>query len=149
MLVLKPSVGIIKATKLDFSLINFILNHFLKVKWRTPIKVEKCRNNWSGYWPDEKLIRIDLKQGTSLKYIIATLLHEIRHVKQVKEVKGIRFNYSNYTEYYNSPEEKDARKFEKLTSDVCKIYNSFKCIEEKYAKFNFDSFQELNDNNKK
>ena len=149
MLVLKPSAGILKATNLDFKLINFILSGFFKVKWRTPIKVEKCRNNWSGYWPDDKIIRIDLKQGTSLKYIIATLLHEIRHVKQVKEIKGIRFNYSNYTEYYNSPEEKDARKFEKLAVDVCKIYDSYKSIEEKYAKFNFDSFKELIDNNKR
>jgi hypothetical protein len=45
MLVLKPSSGIVKATKLDFNLINFILSQFLKVKWRTPIKVEKCRDN--------------------------------------------------------------------------------------------------------
>jgi len=149
MLVLKPSPGIVKATKLDFNLINFILSQFFKVKWRTPIKVEKCRDNWSAFWPDDKLIRIDLKQGTSLKYIISTLLHEIRHVKQVKEIKEIRFDYSNYTEYYNSPEERDARKFEKLTSDVCKIYNSYKSIEEKYAKFNFDSFQELINNNKR
>lgn len=149
MLVLKPSSGIVKATKLDFNLIASILNQFLKVKWHTHIKVEKCRDNWSGYWPDERLIRIDLKQGTSLKYIISTLLHEIRHVKQVKEIKGIRFNYSNYTEYYNSPEEKDARKFEKLAVDVCKIYDSYKSIEEKYAKFNFDSFKELIDNNKR
>jgi hypothetical protein len=149
MLVLKPSSGIVKATKLDFNLINFILSQFLKVKWRTPIKVEKCRDNWSAYWPDDKIIRIDLKQGTSLKYIITTLLHEIRHVKQVKEIKGIRFNYSNYTEYYNSPEEKDARKFENLAVNVCKIYDSYKGIEEKYAKFNFDSFKELIDNNKR
>jgi hypothetical protein len=149
MLVLKPSSGIVKATKLDFNLIASILNQFLKVKWHTHIKVEKCRDNWSGYWPDERLIRIDLKQGTSLKYIISTLLHEIRHVKQVKEIKGIRFNYSNYTEYYNSPEEKDARKFEKLAVDVCKIYDSYKSIEEKYAKFNLDSFKELIDNNKR
>ena len=149
MLVLKPSAGISKATNLDFKLINFILSGFFKVKWRTPIKVEKCRNNWSGYWPDEKLIRIDLKQGTSLKYIIATLLHEIRHVKQVKEIRGIRFDYNSYKEYYNSPEEKDARKFEKLTTDVCKIYNNYKSIEEKYSKYNFNSFEELMDNSNK
>jgi len=149
MLILKPSVGIVKATKLDFNLINFILNRFLKFKWRTPIKVEKCRDNWSGFWPDDKLIRIDLKQGTSLKYIIAILLHEIKHIKQVKEIKGIRFDYESYNEYYNSPEERDARKFEKLTSDVCKIYNSYKSIDEKYTKFDFDSYKELIDSNKR
>ena len=143
MLILKPSVGILKATNLDFKLINFILSGFFKVKWRTPIRVEKCRENWSGYWPDDKLIRIDLKQGTSLKYIISTLLHEIRHIKQVKEIKGIRFDYDSYKEYYNSPEEKDARQFEKLTTDVCVIYKSYKKIEEKYNQYNFNCFKEL------
>jgi hypothetical protein len=148
MLVLKPSTGIVKATQLDFNLINFILNRFIKVKWRTPIKVEKCRDDWSAYWPDSKVIKIDIKQGTSLKYIITTLLHEIRHVKQVKEIKSIRFNYDTYNEYYNSAEERDARKFEKLTTDVCRIYNSYKNIEAKYEKFNFSSFKELTDNKK-
>lgn len=149
MLVLKPSPGIAKATKLDFNLINFILNRFLKVKWRTPIKVQICKQHWSEYWSDEKIIKIDIKQGTSLKYIISTLLHEIRHVKQVKEVKNIRFDYENYNEYYNSPEEKDARQYEKLAADVCRIYNGYKSIEEKYAKFKFDSFKELIYNNKR
>lgn len=149
MLVLSPSKGLAKLTKLDFNLIGFILNRFIKVKWRTPIKVQICKHNWSEYRSDKKLIKIDIKQGTSLKYIISTLLHEIRHVKQVKEVKNIRFDYENYNEYYNSPEEKDARKYEKLTVDVCRIYNGFKSIEKKYAIFDFDSFKELIYNNKR
>ena len=149
MLVLNPSKALVNATKLDFNLISFILNRFLKVKWRTPIKVQICKQDWSAYWPDKKIIKIDIKQGTSLKYIISTLLHEIRHVKQVKEVKNIRFDYKNYNEYYNSPEEKDARKYEMLTGNVCCIYDKFKSIEEKYAKFKLDSFKELIDNNKR
>jgi hypothetical protein len=149
MLVLNPSKGLVKITELDFNLINFILNRFIKFKRRTTIKVQICNQDWSGYWSDKKLIKIDIKQGTSLKYIIATLLHEIRHVKQVNEVKNIRFNYENYNEYYNSAEEKDARKYEKLTADVCCIYNGFKRIDEKYVKFNFDCFKELIDNNKR
>lgn len=149
MLILIPSKSINKATKIDFNLLNFILNRFLNIKRRMYIKVEKSRNCWSAYWPDEKMIRIDLDQGTTLKYIIATLLHEIRHIKQVTKNKNISFDYQSYNEYYNSTEEKDARKFEKLTLDVCNIYKSYKKIEEKYNQFNFNSFKELTYNVKR
>lgn len=149
MLILIPSKTIVKSTKIDFNLLNFILNRFLNIKRRTYIKVEKSRSGWSAYWPDEKIIRIDLGQGTMLKYIIATLLHEIRHIKQVAVIKDISFDYQSYNEYYNSPEEKDARKFEKLTSDVCIIYKSYKKIEEKYNQFNFRCFKELTYNIKR
>lgn len=148
MLTLTPSTRVIRATKLDFGLISFILSRFLKAGAPMLIKVERCRSDWSGYWPDSKVIRIDLKQGTSLKYIISTLLHEIRHVTQIKQIKDMHFNYENYNEYYNSPEERDARKFEKLTVDVCRIYNSYKGIEEKYSKFSLNSFKELIDTSK-
>lgn len=146
MLTLIPSRSIDKVTKIDFNLLNYIFNRFISVKKNTYIKVEKSRTNWSAYWQYEKMIKIDLTQGTTLKYIVTTLLHEIRHVKQVIEIKDISFDYKSYNEYYNSPEEKDARKFEKLTSDVCSIYRGFKKIEDKYDKYNFNSLKELSDN---
>ena len=149
MLVLIPSRNIVKVTKIDFDLLNYIFNRFISIKNNTYIKVEKSRTSWSAYWQDEKMIRVDLTQGTTLKCIVSTLLHEIRHVKQIIEIKDISFDYANYNEYYNSPEEKDARKFEKLASDVCNIYKSFKKIEDKYYKYNFNSLKELSDNVKK
>jgi hypothetical protein len=146
MIVLSPSQGIIKDTKLDYDLISFILSQFIIVKRKTVLRVEKCRDAYSCFFPDEKLIKIDLKQGTSLKYIISTLLHEIRHFIQVKQFNSLRFSYKNYDEYYNSAEERDARKFEKLTTEVCKIYNNYQIIKRKFLELDLNSFRELSDN---
>lgn len=143
MIILQPSAGFIKATGLDFKLLTFILSRCIKIHPRVVIKIYKNKQGWSEFWSDTKVIKIDLKQGTSLKYIVSTLLHELRHFNQVRVFKSIRFNYSTYNEYYNSAEERDARKFEKLAADVCRIYNSYKSIEEKFNKFKFDSWKEL------
>ena len=143
MIILQPSAGFVKATGLDFKLLTFILSRFIKIHSRAVIRIHKSKQDWSEFWPDDKIINIDLKQGTSLRYVVSTLLHELRHYNQVKVFKSIRFNYSTYNEYYNSAEERDARKFEKLATDVCKIYNGYKSIEEKFKKFKFDSFKEL------
>ena len=44
--------------------------------------------------------------------------------------------FSSYKAYYNSTEEKDARKQEKLTSEIVKIYDNYKKAEEKFKRFN-------------
>lgn len=143
MIILQPSAGFIKATRLDFKLLTFILSRFIKIHSKVVIKIYKSKQDWSEFWPDDKIINIDLKQGTSLRYVVSTLLHELRHYNQVKVFKSIRFNYDSYNDYYNSAEERDARKFEKLATDVCKIYNGYKSIEDKFKEFKFDSFKEL------
>jgi len=147
MLVLSPSPGIIKDTKLDYDLISFILSQFITVKRKVYLKVEKSKTTYSCCYPDEKLIQIDLKQGTSLKYVIATLLHEVRHYIQIKHFNSkIQFKYASYNDYYNSAEEKDARKYEKLTTEVCKIYTNYQIIKRKFLELDLDTFKELNDN---
>lgn len=143
MIILQPSAGFVKATELDFKLLTFILSRFIRTRSRVVVKIHKSKERWSEFWPESKVIKIDLKQGTSLKYVVATLLHELRHYNQVRVFKSIRFNYDTYNEYYNSAEERDARKFEKLATDVCRIYNSYKSIEGKFIKFKFDSWKEL------
>jgi len=143
MIILQPSAGVVKATGLNFKLLTFILSQFIKIHSRSVIKIHMCKHDWSEFWPDKKVIKIDLKQGTSLRYVVATLLHELRHYNQVRIFKSIRFDYCTYNEYYNSAEERDARKFEKLATDVCKIYNGYKSIENKFKEFKFDSFKEL------
>jgi hypothetical protein len=52
------------------------------------------------------------------------------------------FEYDNYIEYYTSPEEKDARNFEKLATEVCHIYRCYKKINEKISLFEMDSPKE-------
>ena len=45
--------------------------------------------------------------------------------------------FASYNAYNNSKEEKDARKQEKLTTEVMSIYDSFKKAEEKFRRFNY------------
>jgi len=141
---LKPSKAIVAETNLDFNLISYILSRFIQTKRKIKLKIYKSNSNFSAFYVGKNVIRINLKENNTLKYYISTLLHEIRHYLQVKNVsKKILFQYANYIEYFTSPEEKDARKFEKLAADVCKIYNCYKKIDEKILKFNLDSFKEL------
>ncbi len=144
MIELKPSKAIVAETNLDFNLISYILSRFIQTKHKVKLKIYKSNSNFSAFYIGKNVIRLNLKENNTLKYYISTLLHEIRHYLQVKNVsKKILFQYVNYIEYFTSPEEKDARKFEKLAAEVCKIYNCYKKIDEKILKFNLDSFKEL------
>lgn len=144
MIELKPSKAIVAETNLDFNLISYILSRFIQTKRKIKLKIYKSNSYFSAFYVGKNVIRINLKENNTLKYYISTLLHEIRHYLQVKNVSNkILFQYANYIEYFTSPEEKDARKFEKLAADVCKIYNCYKKIDEKILKFNLDSFKEL------
>ena len=71
------------------------------------------------------------------RYVFSTILHELRHGFQENV---FRFHalakFSSYNAYYNSEEERDARKQEKLTTEVIRIYDSFKKAEEKFERFN-------------
>ena len=154
MIELIPSKAVLDETQIDFNLLSFIISRFLPIKKYTSIKVYKSKSNFSALYVNDGIIRINFKEGSSLRYIISVILHEVRHFVQTKKVKRkLLFNYSNYIEYYTSPEEKDARKFEKLTTEVCHIYKNYQKIAEKINNFGLDSFKELEynggeDNNK-
>jgi hypothetical protein len=146
MIKFNPSKGVIDATGIDFDLLSFILARVFPAKFTRTLRVEKARNNnnYSGYYPDTKIIRLFLRENRSLRYVIATILHELRHYFQIREYEEVlELTYESYQEYYNSPEEIDARKFEKLTGDICKIYRAYKSIEEKIKYLGIDSFKEL------
>jgi len=145
MIKFKPTAGIIKTTKLDYDLISFILSRIIKLKRRVTLRVERSKRSYSYYYDKRKVICINTNEGTSLKFIIATLLHEVRHCMQLRqECNDIDFNYyTSYWNYYSSPEERDARRFEKLATEVCKIYKQYKIIENKFKRYDLDSFKEL------
>jgi hypothetical protein len=144
MITLKPTNGMIKTTKLDYDLISFIFSRFITLKRRITLRVEKSKCNYSYYYDKRKVIYINTNEGTSLKFIIGTLLHEVRHCMQLRqEHNGIDFQYTSFWNYYSSPEEKDARRFERLAAEVCKIYKQYKIIEKKFKEYDLDSFKEL------
>lgn len=141
MIIFKPTSGFLKKTDLDFKIINTIFNTFISTPRKVTIKVECARSNYSAFYFVGKRIAINTRQGTSLRYVISTLLHEIRHYFQIANFRDhIQYHFPSYNAYYNSPEERDARKFEKLTREVCKIYTEFKSIETKIKLLDLDNF---------
>jgi hypothetical protein len=139
-----PTNGIIKATGLDFDLLTFIISRFLNVKYSRALRVERSKKIYSYYCDDNKVIYINTRESTALKFIVATLLHEVRHYMQMREkCNNLDFTYTSYWNYYSSPEERDARKFERLATEVCKIYNQYRIIESKFKKYELDYFKEL------
>ena len=146
MIVFKPTLGIVQDTELDFELLSFIFTKVFNAKERVELKVEKSRNrnSFSGYYHGSKLIRIFVHENATLRYFISTLLHEVRHHYQF-EIFGDKINtlHESYRSYYNSAEEVDARKMEKITGDVCKLYRTYKSIEKKKEELGIDSFKEL------
>lgn len=149
MIKFKPTNGIIKITNLDYDLISFILSRFIKLKRRVTLRIERSKRSYSYYYDKRKVICINTNEGTSIRFIVSTLLHEVRHCMQLRQdCNDIEFDYTSYWNYYNSPEEKDARKFEKLATEVCKIYKQYKIIECKFKKYDLDSFKELCHNEK-
>ena len=149
MIKFEPTLGIIKATGVDYDLVSFILSRFIITKRRVTLKLERSRRSYSYYYDKRRVICININDGRSLKFIISTLLHETRHYMQLRQDCGdIDFHYTSYWNYYCSPEEKDARKFEKIATEVCKIYKQYKIIENKFKKYNLDSFTELCHNEK-
>lgn len=147
MLELIPSQALVEETEVDFNLLSFILSRFLPLKKKTTIRVYKSKSNFSALYINDGIIRINTKEGKTLRYYVSVILHEVRHLVQVKKSKRkLLFQYSNYIEYYTSPEEKDARKFEKLTTEVCHIYKNYQKIEQKIKNYELDSFKELDYN---
>jgi ABC-type uncharacterized transport system substrate-binding protein len=90
------------------------------------------------------MIGIDLKSNKTLLQTVKTILHELRHYIQTKHFKIEFEEYDDkYYVYYNSAEEKDARAYEKLASEVCRIYKSYTSINKKIIDLKLENFNEL------
>lgn len=148
MITFNVSSGLRRESKLNFGLLASIINNVISVSKREVIRVEKSRKSYSYYKHDIRTIGINLNECRSQKAIICTLLHELRHYMQKVEMgNSILFGmYLSYNDYYYSPEEVDARKFEKICGDICKIYNCYKDIEEKLKKHKLKDMKELRKN---
>ena len=80
---------------------------------------------------------MNLDINDNKRYVVGSILHELRHAFQ-EYVFGFCTvaRFTSYNAYYKSLEERDARKQEKLTTEVIKIYDNFKKAEEKFKRFN-------------
>ena len=144
MIRLFPSRRVKTETEIDFELLSKIctdvfeqgfdrkLNIYCKV-WKSKEKETSTMEPTKG----KCHYTMNLDINGNKRYVFGSILHELRHAFQeyVFDFTTVA-RFASYSAYYNSKEEKDARKQEKLTTEVMKIYDSFKKAEEKFERFN-------------
>lgn len=89
----------------------------------------------AGAWlPIQKMVKINMRNlyGASLKQIIEVLGHEFRHAVQTihnmmdADIPDTAYSHKWRASYYNRPEEKDARKYQKVYADIVTQHKLFK-----------------------
>jgi len=139
-----PSRRIIKETGIDFGLLSKIctdifesgfnrkINIYCKV-WKSKEKETSTMENTKG----KCYFTMHLDTEGNKRYVFGSILHELRHAFQEYIFNFTTVSrFTSYNAYYKSLEERDARKQEKITSEIIKIYDNFKKCEEKFKSFN-------------
>ena len=146
-----PSRRVQKDTGLDYNLLGNICSEIFNKGFNKNlsffIRIHKNKSDAISTIEQENprghLYKIELaipdtgSKVNNKKNTIKTILHEIRHAMQFDIFKyKVVAKFSSYGAYYNSTEEKDARKLERLTTEIVKIYDNYKLAEEKFKRFN-------------
>ena len=143
MIILEPSVGIKKATGIDFKLLSNILTMLLEVNHNRDLnivaKVHKSKIKDTSFCEcidrTNFLIKLDQTSKQTTKFIFSSLLHELRHCCQYHIWKywPSTGKFKTYAAYYRSKEEVDARKIERLTREVIKMYDLHVAFNSKFT----------------
>ena len=130
-------------TKVNYDILEWVINRMLllnyKKEFNYDIRVYKSKTHYSyiclGEIEEPYIIYLNCdKHNINMRYVISTILHEIRHILQYTlHHTNMQSSFKSYREYYNSKEERDARRFEKLTTTVMRTY---KALEETKIIFN-------------
>ena len=142
MITLLPSIGVKKLTGINYDTLEWVLDKVLTANFGKSfdynITIHKSRVTETSYvWLENRSrnFKIYLDCSGDMKYTVGTILHEIRHILQHNFFKVGNFcAYSTYREYYNSHEEKDARKFEELATSVIHTYKALEKSKEVFKK---------------
>ena len=139
-----PSKRIKKETDIDFELLGKICTDIFERGFGRKINIE-CKV-WKSKVKEQSTMErtkgrchyvMDLDTEGNRRYVFGSILHELRHAFQEYVFNFTTVaRFASYNAYYNSKEEKDARKQERLTTEVMKIYDTFKKAEEKFKRFN-------------
>lgn len=139
-----PSKRIKKETDIDFELLGKICTDIFERGFGRKINIE-CKV-WKSKVKEQSTMErtkgrchyvMDLDTEGNRRYVFGSILHELRHAFQEYVFNFTTVaRFASYNAYYNSKEEKDARKQEKLTTEVMKIYDNFKKAEKKFKRFN-------------
>lgn len=138
-----PSKRVEKLTSINYNTLEWIINKTLELNFKKEfdynINIYKSRTHETSYvWleSEDDIYTIHLDCNGKLRYIIESILHEIRHILQHAHFKSrIGYAYRSYREYYNSAEERDARRFEKLGTPVIKMYEACEKSQEIFKKY--------------
>ncbi len=149
MVILEASQGIKKATGINFDVLGDVVSMILMNSHRKPVdfvcKIHKSREagvSQVTYSDDEKSgymfdMLLDQTSRQTRKFIFGSILHELRHCCQLNIwnfwTDTAKFN--TYEDYFNSREEIDARKAEKLTKIVIKMYDAAVEANKQYKKY--------------
>ena len=139
-----PSQRIKEDTEIDFELLGKIctdvfekgfkrkINVYCKV-WKSKQKETSTMEKTNGRC--QFTMNLDIEG--SRRYVFGTILHELRHAFQeyVFNFTAVA-RFASYNAYYKSLEERDARKQEKLTSEIIKIYDNYKKAAVKFKRLN-------------
>lgn len=147
MIILEPSQSIKKATGINFNVLGDIVTLLMQNNHRKPVdfvaKVYKSKEKYCSYVEskDDKghnfKIYLDQDSRQTRKFIFGSILHELRHCCQLN-IFGFwpdTCKFNTYDEYYRSKEEYDARKIERLTKVVMKMYDAAMAANKQYKKF--------------
>ena len=139
-----PSKRIKKETDIDFELLGKICTDIFEKGFGRKINIE-CKV-WKSKVKEQSTMErtkgrchyvMDLDTEGNRRYVFGSILHELRHAFQEYVFNFTTVaRFASYNAYYNSKEEKDARKQERLTTEIMKIYDTFKKAEEKFERFN-------------
>ena len=139
-----PSIRIKKETEIDFELLGNICTGVFEKGFKRKInvycKVWKSREKETSMMELTKgrsRFTMHLDTEGNRRYVFGSILHELRHAFQEYVFKFSTIaRFTSYNAYYKSLEERDARKQEKLTSEIIKIHDNFKEAEEKFKRLN-------------
>ncbi len=139
-----PSKRIKRETDIDFELLGKICTDIFERGFGRKINIE-CKV-WKSKVKEQSTMErtkgrchyvMDLDTEGNRRYVFGSILHELRHAFQEYVFNFTTVaRFASYNAYYNSKEEKDARKQERLTTEIMKIYDTFKKAEEKFKRFN-------------
>ena len=129
MIKLFPSRRVKTETRIDFKLLEKIctdvfeqgfdrkLNIYCKV-WKSKEKETSTMERTKGRCH----YVMDLDTEGNRRYVFGSILHELRHAFQEYVFNFTTVaRFASYNAYYNSKEEKDARKQERLTTEVMRF----------------------------
>ena len=120
MITFLPTRRVIKETDIDFDLLGRIctnifekgFNKKLSIKckvWKSNVKEQSTMECTKG----RSHFTMNLDTEGNKRYVFSTILHELRHGFQENIFRYHTLaRFSSYNAYYNSKEEKDARKQE-------------------------------------